>query len=138
MSPTIISLLIYILWMLILLGMIAGLRTAASLGGQKKANEFSPDGADVSEFSNRLCRAHANCYESFPIIGGLLLLAIATDMMNITDGLAYIMIGARLAQSFVHLVSTSEKAVMARFMFFLIQVVIALYWGTMLLKAFTA
>ena len=70
MAPTITALLVYILWMLLLLGMLAGLRTTLSLSGQKKANSFNPDGSDVSEFSNRLCRAHANCYESFPIFGG--------------------------------------------------------------------
>lgn len=136
MSPTITALLVYILWMLLLLGMIAGLRTAASLSGEKKANDFNPDGSDVSDFSNRLCRAHANCFESFPIFGGLMLLAIATDTMQITNGLAFIMIGARLLQSGVHLISTSENAVMARFAFFLVQVAIALYWSVMLFKAF--
>jgi len=111
MAPTITALLVYILWMLLLLGMLAGLRTGMTLSGAKKANAFNPDGSDVGDFSNRLCRAHANCYESFPIIGGLLLLAIASDTMAITNGLAYIMIGARLAQSLIHLISTSDSVV---------------------------
>lgn len=85
--------------------------------GCKKANSFNPDGSDVSNFSNRLCRAHANCYEGFPIFGGLLLLAIASDTMAITNGLAYILIGARLGQSFIHLASTSVVAVFVRFGF---------------------
>lgn len=136
MTPTITALLVYILWMLLLLGMLAGLRTGMTLTGAKKANSFSPDGTDVSDFSNRLCRAHANCYESFPIFGGLLLLAIASDSMAITDGLAYIMIGARLAQSLIHLFSTSESAVFVRFGFFLVQVVIALYWAVQFIKYF--
>ena len=136
MTPTITALLVYILLMLILLGVLAGLRTGMTLTGAKKANSFSPDGADVSDFSNRLCRAHANCYEGFPIFGGLLLLAIASDTMAITDGLAYILIAARLGQSFIHLVSTSVVAVFIRFGFFLVQVVIALYWCLQFIKHF--
>ncbi len=136
MAPTISALLIYILWMLLLLGMLAGMRTGMTLSGAKKANAFSPDGADVGDFSNRLCRAHANCYESFPIFGGLLLLAIASDTMAITDGLAYILIAARLGQSLIHLISTSESAVFVRFGFFLVQVAIALYWGVLFIKYF--
>jgi len=137
MAPTITALLVYIVWMLLLLGMLAGLRTGMTLTGAKKANSFNPDGTDVSDFSNRLCRAHANCYESFPIIGGLLLLAIATDAMAITNGLAYLLIGARLGQSLIHLISTSESAVFVRFTFFLIQIVIALFWVVQLVKLFT-
>ena len=136
MAPTITALLVYILWMLLLLGMLAGLRTGVTLTGSKKVNSFNPDGSDVSDFSNRLCRAHANCVEGFPIFGGLLLLAIASDSMAITDGLAYILIGARLAQSLIHLLSISESAVFVRFGFFLVQVAIALYWGIQFIKYF--
>lgn len=136
MSPTITALLAYILWMLLLLGMLAGLRTGLTLSGKFKVNSFSPDGADVSAFSNRLCRAHANCYESFPVIGGLLLLALATDTTTITNGLAYIMIAARIGQSCVHLISTSSVAVYVRFTFFLIQVAIAFYWVFKFFNAF--
>ena len=90
-------------------------------------HSFDPSGADVSPFSNRLCRAHANCYESFPILGGLLLLAIATDNTAITDGLAYYLIGARVLQSASHLSSPGNFAVNARFAFFLAQFGIAVY-----------
>jgi uncharacterized MAPEG superfamily protein len=82
----------------------------------------------VSPFTNRLCRAHANCYESFPILGGLLLLAIATDNTAITDGLAYYLVAARVLQSATQLVSSSNMAVQLRFAFFVAQLGIALWW----------
>jgi len=137
MSPTIISLLGFILWMLILLGMLAGLRTALSRIKEVEPNSFEPDGSDFKGLSNKVARAHANCYESFPIIGGLMLLAIATETTGITDGLAYVMLALRIAQSAVHLISTSNNAVLIRFVLFLGQVGIAMYWGVMLLKYFT-
>ncbi len=77
-----------IIIVLVLLGMLGFMRTSLTLTGKRQPNSFDPGGADVSPFSNRLCRAHANCYESFPIFGGLLLLAIATNNTAITDGMA--------------------------------------------------
>ena len=138
MSPTIIALLGYIFWMLILLGMLAGLRVSLSRAGQAAPNSFEPDGSDFRGLSNKIARAHANCYESFPIVGGLLLLALATDTSGITDGLAYWMLGLRITQSAVHLLSTSNKAVLLRFVLFLGQVFIAMYWGIQMLKYFMA
>ena len=128
MSPSIVALLGYIAWMLALLAMLASIRVSLSLAGKKAPNSFDPSGADVSPFSNRLCRAHANCYESFPIFGGLLLLAIATDATAATDGLAYYFLGARILQSVIHLISSSNKAVQVRFAFFLAQFLIGIWW----------
>jgi uncharacterized MAPEG superfamily protein len=82
----------------------------------------------VPDFGNRLTRAQANCVECFSFIGGVLLLAIATDSTSITNGLAHILLGARLGQSIVHLVSTSDVAIQARFVLFLIQFGIVIYW----------
>lgn len=128
MNPSIAAFLGYVSWMLVLLGILASVRVGLSVTGKKAPNSFDPSGADVSPFSNRLCRAHANCYESFPIFGGLLLLAIATDTTAITDGLAYFLIGARVLQSVTHLASTSNLAVQVRFAFFVAQFLIGVYW----------
>ena len=128
MNPSIAAFVGYVTWMLVLLGLLASVRVSLSVTGKKAPNSFDPSGADVSPFSNRLCRAHANCYESFPIFGGLLLLAIATDTTAVTDGLAYFLIGARVLQSVTHLASTSNFAVQVRFAFFVAQFLIGIYW----------
>ena len=128
MNASIAAMLIYVAWTLALLMLLGLLRTKLTLAGERQANGFDPGGADVSPFSNRLCRAHANCYEGFPIFGGLLMLAIATGNTAITDGLAYYLIGARILQSVVHLASTSNTAVLVRFAFFGVQLGIAIAW----------
>jgi hypothetical protein len=128
MNASVIALLVYVSWMILLLGILGSLRVGLTLAGKRAPNSFCPDGSDVSPFSVRLCRTHANCYESFPIIGGLLLLAIATSSTVITDGLAYYLVGARILQSIVHLISTSNIAVQVRFAFFLAQLGIAVSW----------
>lgn len=137
MNQSIVALLGYTIWMMLVLLSIGGLRSFLTLTGQRTANSFAPDGADVSPFSNRLCRAHANLYESFPMFGGLLLLAIATGQTEVTDPLAFVALGARLIQTTTHLVSTSVPAVLLRFTAFAVQVAIFLWWAIQLLLRFT-
>ena len=134
MSPSTSALLGYIIWTLTLLILLGYVRVSLSLTGKRAPNSFAPDGVDVSPFVNRLCRAHANCYESFPIFGGLLLLAIATGNNAITDGLAYYFIGARVLQSATQLISSSNFAVQLRFAFFVAQILIAIFWIVQFIK----
>ena len=134
MSPTIAAFLGFVGLTLALLGVLGTMRVGLTLRGIRAPNSFDPSGKDVSPFSERLCRTHANCYESFPYFGGLLLLALATDMTAITDGLAYYFIGARVMQAVIHMASTSNLAVQARFAFFLVQIVIAVLWILQFIK----
>ena len=128
LSNTQIALLGYIGLFLVLLLILAGLRSMLTLNGTKKANEFAPTGEDVGAFSRRLVRAHANMYEFFPIYGGVLLFALASGQTQITNGLALIFLGARVIQALIHIASTSVVAVQARFFFFLVQFFIAAFW----------
>lgn len=129
MNATALALTGFIGWFILLLLSLGGVRILATLKG-KAPNSFRPDGTDVSDFAVRLVRAHANCYESFPFVGGLMLLAMATQTTEITNPLALIVLTARIGQSSIHLVSTSNLAVQARFSLFLVQVGISLYWLT--------
>lgn len=81
----------------------------------------------------RLARAHANCVEGLPIFGGLLAIAIMTSRTGITDALAFWLLGARIVQSIIHLVSTSPLAVSLRFTAFAIQMMIGVYWSLRLM-----
>ena len=128
MNDTHIALLGYIGLFLIILLILAGLRTMLTLNGTKKANSFAPTGEDAGEFSRRLVRTHANMYEFFPVFGGVLLFALATDQTAVTNGLALIFLGARVLQTLTHLISTSIMAVQVRFFFFLVQFFIAGFW----------
>ena len=89
--------------------------------------------SDISPASQRLCRAHANCVEHFPIVAGLLVVATLTDLSSVTDDLSLLLFGARVLQSVVHLVSTSAVAVTIRFGFFLVQLGIEVWWAYRLL-----
>lgn len=136
MSASILALTGYLLWMMVLLVFLESYRTVLVLKEKRAANSFNPDGSDMSAFGHRLTRAFGNTLESFAFIGGTLLLALATGSSVITDGLAYIVLAARIAQSVTHLMSGSAVAVQIRFVFFLVQQVIVIYWLYMLLMKF--
>lgn len=115
-------------WTLALLLSMGAMRTVLTLTGKRAANSFSPTGEDVSPYAVRHARAHANCYEFLPFALIVLLYAVAMGQTGVTDGLALIFLAARVAQSIVHLLSTSNMAVTVRFAFFVVQVGILIFW----------
>lgn len=127
-SATAIALTGLISWTLFLLILMEGVRIRHLLAGRVKANEFKPDNSNLTPFLQRLARAHANCYESFPIIGGVLIVALLTNRTAVTNGLAYWLLGARLVQSTIHTISTNVLAANLRFFAFAVQMAIAAYW----------
>lgn len=135
MSSSAIALTGFITWALLLLVLMEIIRSQLVLRGKVRANGFTPDNAGLSPFMQRLARAHANCIESLPVFGGLLIVAIATNRTAITDPLAYFLLGARLVQSLVHLISVSAAAVTLRFSVFAVQMAIGLYWAFALLAS---
>jgi hypothetical protein len=64
------------------------------------------------------------------------LLALATGSSVVTDGLALYLLLARFGQSAMHLISTSELAVQIRFVLFVVQQVIVIYWLFQLFNKF--
>jgi uncharacterized MAPEG superfamily protein len=134
-SPTVIALTGFIAWSLALLVLMEAIRTKKVLFGEVAANGFVPDNANLSPFMQRLARAHANCVEGLPIYGGLLVVALVVGRPSITDSLAYVFLGARIAQSLIHLASTSAPAVTLRFTAFSVQMVIGVVWTWQLLSA---
>ncbi len=132
-SPTAVALTGFIAWTLALLVLMETIRSKMVLTRQVAANGFMPDNANLSPFMQRLARAHANCLEGLPIFGGLMLVAMVTGRAGLTDGLAPVLLGARLVQSCIHLVSLSPTAVTLRFTAFAVQMGIAVAWSWRLL-----
>lgn len=129
MTPTLLALLGFLSWTLVLLILMEALRGWLVVSGRVPANGFSPDNAGLSPFMQRLARAHANCLEGLALFGGFMLLAVIAGRSQITDPLAFVLLGARIAQSLVHLASTSALAVTLRFVAFTVQMAIVAYWA---------
>lgn len=132
-SPTAVALTGFIAWTLFLLVLMEGIRSKLVLTKVRAANSFTPSNAGLSPFMQRLARAHANCLEGLPIFGGLMLVALATGRTAVTDPFAFVLLGARIFQSVIHLTSLSSAAVTLRFSAFAVQMVIAVFWSGMLL-----
>jgi uncharacterized MAPEG superfamily protein len=133
MSTSALVLTLFIAWALLLLVVMEILRARLVVTGRVASNQFTPDNATISPFMQRLARAHLNCVESLPIFGGLLVVALLTGRTGATDTVSPWLLGARIVQSGIHLASTSNAAVNARFAAFVVQMAIALYWAWALL-----
>lgn len=135
MNPTLTALTGFVAWSLFLLVLMELIRSWLVITKAVPANAFRPDNSNLSPFMQRLARAHANCLEGLPIFGGLMLIAVVSEMSAVTDPLAYVFLGARILQSTVHLSSLSVTAVTLRFSAFAVQIGIAVYWAVRLLAA---
>ena len=133
MSVTLLALLGFLSWTLVLLVLMEVIRSTLVLSGEVPANGFNPENSNLSPFMQRLARAHANCVEGLPIFGGLMLVAVLAGKSSITDPLAYTFLGARVLQSAIHLSSLSALAVTLRFSAFAVQMGIGVYWAFRLL-----
>lgn len=117
-----------IAWTLFLIILMEVLRTRFLITKAVAANEFRPDNSNLPPYMQRLARAHANCVESFPVIGGLLVVALLTNRADVTDALAPWLLLARLLQSSIHVVSANVVASWLRFIAFAVQMAIAVHW----------
>ena len=135
MTHTALALLGFAAWTMMLLAGIALLRGTLTLRGVRYANSFAVSGEDVSPFSGRLCRAHANCHENLPVFASILAVAMFSGHAAVTDPLALWALAARVMQSAVHLISTRNRAVLLRFSCLMVQWVIQAYWLVALLGA---
>jgi uncharacterized MAPEG superfamily protein len=129
MTTTLLAFLGFLCWTLFLLVLMETVRSKLVLTGEVPANGFNPENSNLSPFMQRLGRAHANCLEGLPLFGGFMILAVIAGKSGITDPLAYVLLAARIAQSTIHLASTSSLAVTARFTAFAVQIGIAVYWA---------
>jgi len=128
MNATILAICAYIVWTMLLLLALAIYRSVSNKKNNRTSLKFDPNGNDVSDFGQRITRAHANCYESAIFVVAPMLLALATNSSIITNSLAFLVIAARIAQSCVHLISVSNIAITVRFLLFLVQFAIAGFW----------
>ena len=123
----------FIAWTMFLVIVMEVLRTRYLLTRAVAANEFKPDNSNLPTYMQRIARAHANCVESFPVGGGLLVVAILIDRTDVTDPLAPWLFVARLVQSFIHVISGNVIASWLRFIAYAVQIAIAVRWSWVLL-----
>lgn len=127
------ALLLFAVWTLILMFIYVFPRVALVLTMKKKANAWTRgQPTEDSPLLIRAQHAHMNCVENLPVYGAIVLAAAAMGRNEVVDGLlATAFIGLRIAQSVVHLISTSPGMVFLRANLFIPQILLCLYmaWG---------
>lgn len=111
-------------WTLIILLLSVGVyRWSHILTGRRAIADFRPDGGDGADWYNRATRAHANCIESLPVYGAIVLVAQSARLDDgLLDALAGVLLVARMIQSTVHISFVqTNKVVSMRFSFFFVQ-----------------
>ena len=122
-------------WFVLLSIALGVYRSALILAGRKAANAFATDGRDLDPLGQRLTRARDNCFETLPLFAALAVGASIAGRLDITDPLAMWVLYLRVAQSTIHILSTSVPAVMVRATLFFAQVFIYAWWAIRLLSA---
>lgn len=117
------ALMYYVLWMFALVLFYGSYRVPLSLTGKKAINHWERGNpVDDPGVVVRARHAHANCVENIALFAAVVLAAAALGKSAVVDGLAAYVIGARVAQSLVHLIGTSAMLVWIRATLFFIQV----------------
>jgi len=120
MTESLYCLVAFAAWACLLVTAIACARTFQVLTGKKRANEFPGGVQHGGDMYWRLNRAQVNTVENLPIFATLVLTAHLLHV-DVTL-LAKIVIGARVAQSLIHISSGGVMAVTLRFTAYVIQV----------------
>lgn len=126
----------FALWPIVLVLGIGAYRIPQVLTGKVAANSFpsgTPHGGDTYW---RLNRAHMNALESLPIFAALVLTGVVAQAITpMFERLCMITVGARVAQSIVHVLGNSNMHVNVRFTFFVVQLGCFVTMGVGLLTA---
>lgn len=128
MNQSLLSLLGFTAWFLVLTFALALWRVRVSVSTGKAINTYSPDGADLPGFGRRLTRARDNCFETLPVFVAIVVAASALGKLDALNGLAPWILLSRITQSLIHMISTSSPAIVARGTMLTVQLVIYSYW----------
>lgn len=130
MNTALVALSGFTLWTILLTLALVSIRGANSFGGAKIAlNAFVPSGTDMPGLGQRITRAHLNCLESLPVFAALVIVGGLSDQLGVMESTVMYVLYARIAQSVVHMISTSVPMVLARATFFTVQVLLMLCYG---------
>lgn len=131
------TLLGFAVWTLAVLVLTVGVhRWSRILTGRAAIHEFPADAPSGPAWYRRATRAHLNCVENLPVYGAIVVTASSAGVPSaLLDALGVVVLGARVAQTVVHVAfAETARSVSVRFSFFALQLVamvvmvVALLW----------
>ncbi|ASL82990.1 MULTISPECIES: MAPEG family protein [Serratia] len=132
MNMPILVLLAFAGWtLLILFGTVGVYRWSRILTGRATVSEWQANKPQGSDSYQRAIAAHRNCIENLPVYTALVV-AIAVFQVESTtlNVLSLVLLGARMAQSLVHIgFEQTENVATWRFAFFFTQIVTMFWMG---------
>jgi uncharacterized MAPEG superfamily protein len=137
MSIPVLVLLGFAGWTLLtLFGSIGVYRWSRILTGRASIAEWRADVPQGSDWYQRAMRAHMNCVENLPVYTAVVVGLIATGVQDAwVDRLALTMLGARIAQTLVHVAIPPTNAVATvRFILFFIQAFCIIAMGVIVVQ----
>ena len=130
MATSILVLLCFTALTLVLVATYVSYRVALVLARQTPANSWTRNAAQWQNpaWVTRFEHAHANCLENLPLYAAIVLVASLTGQLAQIDSLAWVYFGFRLAQTGLHLISTSATFVFLRACMLAGQWACLIYW----------
>ena len=123
MTSALVPLICFALWGPLLVHLIGGHRVLEVLRGRARPNGFPSGEKHGPDWYWRVNRAHMNTVENLPVFGALVLSGAVLGLEGAFATIAWVTFGARVGQSFMHIVSGRSLAVNVRFAFFVVQLV---------------
>lgn len=120
-------------WTLALLvGTVGVYRWRRILFGEASIREWRADEPQGNERYRRAMRAHMNCVENLPVYAAVVVASLAAGVQSPwLDGLAVVLLVARIGQSTLHVaLEPTELVAGTRFTLFAVQVVCMAWMGT--------
>ncbi len=122
MSTAVLCLLLFVIWTLALVLTVGAVRVWGVLTGKQPPNSFPSGVPHGGDRYWRLNRAHLNAVENLPVFAAVVLAAEATGVRDGALAVApYVLVGARVVQSVVHVASNANMVVNLRFTAFAVQ-----------------
>jgi uncharacterized MAPEG superfamily protein len=129
MSASVSALLGFTAWTIALVLVVVLYRTFLVFTFQKKANSWTRGTvADDPAIITRFTHAHANAAENLPLVAAVILGAQAMGQGAVTDPFACYLLGARMAQSVVHIIAVNHWMVVIRATLWTVQAGILIWW----------
>jgi uncharacterized MAPEG superfamily protein len=133
---SIVALVLYALWAIALVLMVAADRVLMVIRGEAKANSFTPGVPHGSDSYWRINRAHLNTVENLPIFAAIVLSGWVVGMETASfNRLAIVVVVARIVQSAIHIASGSVVAITFRFTALAVQLICEIWMAILVLRA---
>ncbi len=118
----------FALWAVVLVIFYSAYRVLPVLGGKKKPNAWTRGHTpDEPGIITRVHHAHLNTLETLPVFAAVVLAGVALGKAGPADAVGGYVVYLRIAQSVIHMISTSAFMVLLRATAFFAQILLILW-----------